>query len=559
MALYLSRVETVVSLQQLSFAEQSGAERTPDLVLEPDAPVVGIAWSRLPKYSFSCDAVPKPSRSSSVTTFAGMPGIDDISDVSSGVTAAPGTAAVGTAAEPTKAALAALAAFAAHQQDSAPAAMSFGPDSDSDAEGSVVDASCIPARSLLDTVLLAMWEERAEQGLFRYDVTACPTKVVPGLYGFVAQLNEGRYSKKRPTEFRVDQVVQTFDTSKFNFNKAFKREVLFAFEPQSKPGAASKFEEAGRCNGSPNVVLINVSPIDYGHVLLCPRVLDCIPQRSGGGGDADGGFIGSSAVLSGPTFLTALHFALEVGNPYLRVGFNSLGAFATINHLHFQAYYLHAPLPCERAPSTPLDPALLGQRRRPACPAGQVHISKLSDYPVRGWVVEGSSLAAMAQDLAEAYEAGLGYEHGAALHKGWVVGDAARAMQQHNIPHNILIADCGARVFIFPQCYAEKQARGEVPEHLLDIGVNPAVWEISGHMVLKRREDYDNFTEAAAWELLAAVSLSDEDLDKVAAMVFGGGDSSDGAVAMAEAAPLVGAQGSKALPAQLHLAAAAVA
>ena len=33
-----------------------------------------------------------------------------------------------------------------------------------------------------------------------------PTKAVPGVYGFVAQLNEGRASKKRPTEFRVDQV-----------------------------------------------------------------------------------------------------------------------------------------------------------------------------------------------------------------------------------------------------------------------------------------------------------------------------------------------------------------
>ena len=50
-------------------------------------------------------------------------------------------------------------------------------------------------------------------------MTACPTKVVPGLYGFVAQLNEGRYSKKRPTEFRVDQVIQPFDHSKFNFTK----------------------------------------------------------------------------------------------------------------------------------------------------------------------------------------------------------------------------------------------------------------------------------------------------------------------------------------------------
>lgn len=60
--------------------------------------------------------------------------------------------------------------------------------------------------SLLDTVLLAEWEDRAERGLFRYDVTACPTKVLPGAYGFVAQLNEGRGSKKRPTEFRVDKV-----------------------------------------------------------------------------------------------------------------------------------------------------------------------------------------------------------------------------------------------------------------------------------------------------------------------------------------------------------------
>jgi len=67
-------------------------------------------------------------------------------------------------------------------------------------------ASDIEGGSLLDTVLLAEWEDRAEQGLFRYDVTACPTMVVPGAYGFVAQCNEGRGSKKRPTEFRVDQV-----------------------------------------------------------------------------------------------------------------------------------------------------------------------------------------------------------------------------------------------------------------------------------------------------------------------------------------------------------------
>lgn len=63
-----------------------------------------------------------------------------------------------------------------------------------------------PQTSNLDILLMAEWEDRAEQGLFRYDVTACPCKVLPGPYGFVAQLNEGRASKKRPTEFRIDQV-----------------------------------------------------------------------------------------------------------------------------------------------------------------------------------------------------------------------------------------------------------------------------------------------------------------------------------------------------------------
>jgi hypothetical protein len=63
-----------------------------------------------------------------------------------------------------------------------------------------------PGRALLDGLLISMWDDAAAKGLFRYDVTACPTKVLPGNLGFVAQLNEGRATKKRPTEFRMDEV-----------------------------------------------------------------------------------------------------------------------------------------------------------------------------------------------------------------------------------------------------------------------------------------------------------------------------------------------------------------
>lgn len=60
------------------------------------------------------------------------------------------------------------------------------------------------------------------------------------------------------------------------------------------------------------------------------------------------------------------------------------------------------------------------------------------------------------------------------------------------------------------QCYAEKQALGEVGQELLDTQVNPAVWEISGHIVLKRRKDYDEASEQYAWSLLSEVSLSEK-------------------------------------------------
>lgn len=65
------------------------------------------------------------------------------------------------------------------------------------------------------------------------------------------------------------------------------------------------------------------------------------------------------------------------------------------------------------------------------------------------------------------------------------------------------------------QCYSEKQARGEVEQELLDTQVNPAVWEISGHIVLKRRKDYDEASEEYAWKLLSEVSLSEERFQEV--------------------------------------------
>lgn len=335
------------------------------------------------------------------------------------------------------------------------------------------DEDAVMSRSVFDMTLLAKWEAAAEDELFRYDVTACPTKCLQGKYGFIAQLNEGRATKKRATEFRVDKVCQDFDEGKFNFKKVSQKEVIFALE-EARSVSASFDNSVEVGEASPNVILINVSPIEYGHILLVPSVLDSLPQR-----------------IHPDHLLLALQMAAEANNPFFRVGYNSLGAYATINHLHFQAYYLAAAFPVERAPTVKLfDEKFCGS---------SVLVSKLANYPVRGLVFEvGDSLTAMAE----------------------LVGNFCLQLQAMNQPFNVLVVDRGARVFVFPQCFAERMAHGQVPEHIVETGVNPAVFEIAGHILLKRSQDYTACREEDAWEMLAMASLPEDQFERLIGLCF---------------------------------------
>ena len=108
-----------------------------------------------------------------------------------------------------------------------------------------------------------------------------------------------------------------------------------------------------------------------------------------------------------------------------------------------QAYYLAAPFAVERAPTV----ALRGLKRRRG-----VHISALAQYPVRGLVFEaGDALA----DLAA------------------VVGGACARLTAANVPHNLFVVDCGQRLFLFPNGFAQAKAQGRVPEDLVATQARP--------------------------------------------------------------------------------------
>ncbi|VAH82648.1 unnamed protein product [Triticum turgidum subsp. durum] len=314
--------------------------------------------------------------------------------------------------------------------------------------------------------LFKEWDDRNARGLFHHDITTCEAKVLPGEHNFVATLIEGRDQKKRPTEFGMNQVLQPFHSEKFNFTKVKPEEVIFRFQETENDSAQYFDGTPPTVSASPSSILINVSPVGYCHVLLTPQIQECLPQR-----------------VDQESFLLAMYVAREARNPFFRVGYNILGAFATINHLHFQAYYLKVQYPVENAPTERITVVRNG-----------VSISQLVRYPVSGFVFEGG---ASLEDLSQA------------------VSDACIFLQENNRPFNVLISESGKRVFLLLQCYAEKQASGKASQEFLDMRINPAVWELSGHLVLKRRKDYDEASEATLCRFLVEASLSEAEFQEL--------------------------------------------
>lgn len=146
----------------------------------------------------------------------------------------------------------------------------------------------------------------------------------------------------------MSSVVMPFNPDLFNFTKVKDSEVLFELKKTDKCSTATK---PGHC------VVINVSPLEYCNALLVPSLADCLPQ-----------------VLSPDGLMLAIDAVLLSSSPALRVGFNSLGGFASVNHQHYHLYYLEHRLHLETARVTRI--------------FGEYH--ELQDYPAEGFAFQVS-------------------------------------------------------------------------------------------------------------------------------------------------------------------------
>lgn len=169
--------------------------------------------------------------------------------------------------------------------------------------------------SKFDEKLQTSWNAAVDAGYFTYKLDCVEGRIAPGKYHLYVQLNELRFSKRRKPDL-INKVSQPFDPSKFNFTKVPQKEVMFEVIPKHR----------GAVTNDRHVMIINNSPIEYGHSLLVPSINSCLPQ-----------------ILTEEALLLSMETALLSSHRGFRVGFNSLCAYSSVNHLHFHLWYCEHP------------------------------------------------------------------------------------------------------------------------------------------------------------------------------------------------------------------------
>ncbi|XP_071963864.1 GDP-D-glucose phosphorylase 1-like [Antedon mediterranea] len=321
--------------------------------------------------------------------------------------------------------------------------------------------------SKFDEKLCSEWDAAMEAGIFRYKLDDLQTKIISDKYKFVLQLNTKRATERRKPE-QISSIDQPFNHERFNFTKVKKHEILFEMKPVSNHVGNRLDVQQNNITAekehNPHLVIINISPLEYCNVLLVPHINSCFPQ-----------------ILNQISIKLALEMMLLSSKKSLRLAWNSLCAFASVNHLHFHAYYLERNLYTEIT----------------ECQQVEGTLFETTDWPVRSFVLQlnGSDLQSLTKDI---------YKVTSYLHA-------------NNTAHNVFLTrgDClerrpdgrTIRVYIYPRqsFYGAKTF----------MAFNPAVCELSGHILVKCEEDYNKLTEETVIEILKQVALPDKQFEDI--------------------------------------------
>ncbi|XP_070071250.1 GDP-D-glucose phosphorylase 1 [Drosophila takahashii] len=278
------------------------------------------------------------------------------------------------------------------------------------------------------------WEQLHKMpGLFSYQLQKSPqSRKIPGNWGFYTELNAERSLKRRRPQ-TIENLNPTFKPSMFNFNKVDAREIIMTIDD---------------ANGSPEVqMIINKSPITKYHTLICPEVGKNHVQR-----------------ITREVLQFCITFMRSIDDKDMRMGYNSPGALASVNHLHFHLLHMPQDLYIDQAPLDELVGGYVYRLSRRAPTEGICMVFNESDCD-----------ELVAEKVEQLYKLAM-----------W--------MCQKNMPHNLFITQDrrpgqsgNVQVFVF--------ARSEycVNKDLADFNVG--FCELAGYIPLPDPDKVENLTE----------------------------------------------------------------
>ena len=264
-------------------------------------------------------------------------------------------------------------------------------------------------------------------------------------------LNLGRKKKRKTKAWAAaPSLAAPFDPTQFNFHKADPSEMLFAFDAPLAGCACG-----ARAAPAEHAVFANRFPLGSHSGLLAPHFQRNFSQSLDGRRDAIEAALRFAGALAAPAASgggggAAAPSSPAAAHPRLRVGFNSLAAGASVNHLHFQ-FWAYAGA---RAGLMPVEWAKKaaggsgGGGFRAVARSGGATLREVgeSDFQLTGFVVEGCGGAAGGVQAAAA-----------------VLARAASWLTRHEVPYNMLMN--GDDAYLVPRrpTSAESMIRGALP------------------------------------------------------------------------------------------------
>jgi len=377
-------------------------------------------------------------------------------------------------------------------------------------------------KSRFDSLLQEKWTKCMEENLFRYQLPRpLPTRLTSGPLGLVLQLNPARATSRRKPE-AMTTLKQPFNHDAFHFLKIDLREILFELEAkldnkkednqviESDPNSNVHNTEESFANelatslqhAKPkdpenkkipfkNVVAINVSPLEFGHCLFIPDIEAKFPQL----------------ISKKSQVVSALHFFLLSASPDFRLCFNSLCAFASVNHLHFHCYYLAHRLKLETIALSPIKKGSgIHVLTNFTCRAFGIAIKDSTDVEAVSDVL--TKLAEYCAHREIAYN--IYVTRGSSL---YVAGSSEETVKSE-LPNGRTIRSCHqsnslaliTRIFFFPRRrFLGAKAEGGHPY----AAFNAATAELAGHVIVADRTLFDELTEDSARTVYDEANLNE--------------------------------------------------